>query len=85
MKDILDFYTNASLLELGAEADRVRREKHPHNTVTYIVDRNMLKEQGEHALYIEGLSIRTETVAELRGRRPWVPDHSPARRDRPPA
>jgi cyclic dehypoxanthinyl futalosine synthase len=41
MKDILDFYTNASLLELGAEADRVRREKHPHNTVTYIVDRNI--------------------------------------------
>jgi len=39
--DILDFYTNASLLELGAEADRVRREKHPHNTVTYIVDRNI--------------------------------------------
>jgi cyclic dehypoxanthinyl futalosine synthase len=39
--DILDFYTNASLLELGAEADRIRREKHPHNTVTYIVDRNI--------------------------------------------
>jgi cyclic dehypoxanthinyl futalosine synthase len=39
--DLLDFYTNASLLELGAEADRVRREKHPHNTVTYIVDRNI--------------------------------------------
>ena len=37
----LDFYTNAPLLELGAEADRVRREKHPHNTVTYIVDRNI--------------------------------------------
>jgi cyclic dehypoxanthinyl futalosine synthase len=41
MRDILDFYTNASLIELGAEADRVRREKHPHNTVTYIVDRNI--------------------------------------------
>src|ERR671919_981714 len=41
MKDLLDFYTNASLLELGAEADRIRREKHPHNTVTYIVDRNI--------------------------------------------
>src|SRR5215510_1916926 len=37
----LDLYTNASLLELGAEADRIRREKHPHNTVTYIVDRNI--------------------------------------------
>ena len=41
MKDVLDFYTNASLIELGAEADRVRREKHPHNIVTYIVDRNI--------------------------------------------
>jgi len=41
MKDVLDFYSNASLIELGAEADRVRREKHPHNTVTYIVDRNI--------------------------------------------
>jgi cyclic dehypoxanthinyl futalosine synthase len=39
--DLLDFYTNAPLLELGAEADRVRTEKHPHNTVTYIVDRNI--------------------------------------------
>ena len=50
-----------------------------------IVDRHMLKEQGAHALYIEGLSIRTETVAELRGRRPWVPDHTLTRTDRPPA
>ena len=38
---LLDFYTNASLLELGAEADRVRREKHPEDIVTYIVDRNI--------------------------------------------
>jgi cyclic dehypoxanthinyl futalosine synthase len=41
MTTLIDFYTNASLLELGAEADRIRREKHPHNTVTYIVDRNI--------------------------------------------
>src|SRR5664279_3822227 len=41
MRDLLDFYTNAPLLELGAEADRVRRELHPENTVTYIVDRNI--------------------------------------------
>src|SRR5690348_18472870 len=41
MRDLLDFYTNAPLLELGAEADRVRREKHPHNTVTFIIDRNI--------------------------------------------
>ncbi|MEK7403297.1 MAG: radical SAM protein, partial [Gemmatimonadota bacterium] len=41
IRDLLDFYTNAPLLELAAEADRVRVEKHPHNTVTYIVDRNI--------------------------------------------
>ena len=29
------------LLELGAEADRVRRTLHPENIVTYIVDRNI--------------------------------------------
>ena len=40
-RDLLDFYTNAPLLELGAEADRVRQQLHPDNTVTYIVDRNI--------------------------------------------
>ena len=39
--DLLDFYTNASLLQLGAAADRVRQDKHPGNTVTYIIDRNI--------------------------------------------
>jgi competence protein ComEC len=39
-----------------------------------IVDRRMLKANGAHALYIDGLSIRTETVAAARGHRPWVPD-----------
>ena len=39
--DLLEFYTNAPLLELGAAADRVRQEKHPGNTVTYIIDRNI--------------------------------------------
>jgi competence protein ComEC len=38
-----------------------------------IVDRRMLCTHGAHALYIEGLSIRTETVAAARGQRPWVP------------
>jgi len=38
---LLDFYTNAPLLELGAEADRVRQALHPGNTVTYIIDRNI--------------------------------------------
>jgi 2-iminoacetate synthase ThiH len=37
----LDFYTNAPLLELGLEADKVRVAKHPDNVVTYIVDRNI--------------------------------------------
>ena len=41
MRDLLDFYTHAPLLELGAEADRVRQQLHPGNTVTYIVDRNI--------------------------------------------
>ena len=41
-----------------------------------IVDRRMLKSEGASALYIEGLSIRTETVAAARGRRSWVPDHT---------
>jgi hypothetical protein len=37
-----------------------------------IVDRRMLKEKGAHALYSDGLSIRTETVANARGERPWA-------------
>src|SRR5665648_247810 len=41
-----------------------------------ILDRRMLKAEGAHALYIEGLSIRTETVAAARGRRPWAPDRA---------
>lgn len=41
MRDIIDFYKNAPLLELGAEADRVRRSLHPEEVVTYIVDRNI--------------------------------------------
>jgi competence protein ComEC len=44
-----------------------------------IVDRRMLKAEGAHALYIEGLSIRTETVAATRGRRPWVPNRAVVR------
>lgn len=41
MRDVLDLYRNAPLLELGAEADRVRRRLHPEGVVTYIVDRNI--------------------------------------------
>jgi len=39
--DLLDLYANAPLLELGGEADRIRREKHPEGIVSYIVDRNI--------------------------------------------
>jgi cyclic dehypoxanthinyl futalosine synthase len=41
MRDLLDFYTNAPLLELGLEADRMRERLHPEGIVTYIVDRNI--------------------------------------------
>jgi cyclic dehypoxanthinyl futalosine synthase len=41
MRDLLDFYQRAPLLELGSEADRVRRRLHPGDVVTYIVDRNI--------------------------------------------
>jgi len=41
MRDLLDFYTNAPLLELGLEADRRREALHPNGVVTYIVDRNI--------------------------------------------
>jgi len=41
-----------------------------------IVDRRMLKAEGAHALYVEGLSIRAVSVAAARGRRPWVPDRA---------
>jgi competence protein ComEC len=37
-----------------------------------VVDRRALRQDGAHALYFEGLSIRTENVADARGRRPWV-------------
>jgi cyclic dehypoxanthinyl futalosine synthase len=41
MRDILDFYANAPLIELAAEADRVREGLHPGNVVSYIIDRNI--------------------------------------------
>jgi hypothetical protein len=41
-----------------------------------IIDRRMLRAEGAYALYTEGLSIRAESVAEARGRRPWVPDRT---------
>ena len=41
MRDLLDWYKHAPLLEIGAEADRIRQELHPEGVVTYIVDRNI--------------------------------------------
>jgi len=40
-KDLLEYYENTSLLDLGAAADAVRRRLHPDPVVTYIVDRNI--------------------------------------------
>lgn len=37
----LERYEQASLLELGAQADAVRRRLHPEPVVTYIIDRNI--------------------------------------------
>jgi cyclic dehypoxanthinyl futalosine synthase len=41
VRDLLDFYRDAPLVELGVEADRVRQQLHPENVVTYIIDRNI--------------------------------------------
>lgn len=41
MRDLLDLYANAPLLELGREADGVRQALHPQGVVTFIVDRNI--------------------------------------------
>jgi cyclic dehypoxanthinyl futalosine synthase len=40
-RDALELYQQASLLELGDLADRVRWKHHPDPTVTYIIDRNI--------------------------------------------
>jgi cyclic dehypoxanthinyl futalosine synthase len=41
MRDLLEFYERAPVVELGAAADQVRQEQHPDNVVTFIVDRNI--------------------------------------------
>ena len=48
-------------------------------TARVVIDRRALQAGGAHAIYIEGLSIRSESVAETRGRRPWVPDRQIAK------
>src|SRR5262249_12345876 len=44
----------------------------------------MLHAEDAYALYVEGLSIRAESVAEARGQRPWVADRTLVR-TAPPA
>jgi competence protein ComEC len=44
-----------------------------------VLDRRVLQTEGARAIYIEGLSIRSESVAATRGRRPWVPDRQIAK------
>ena len=39
--DAIRLYEGASLLDLGRAADERRRHLHPHNLVTYIIDRNV--------------------------------------------
>ena len=46
--------------------------------------RDELRAEGAYALYLEGLSIRAESVAEARGRRPWLPDRVVLKRAPPP-
>ena len=46
------------------------------STARVVVDRRALQAEGAHAIYIEGLSNRSESVAETRGRRPWVPERA---------
>ena len=48
-----------------------------------VVDRRRLKSGGAHALYVEEYSVRTETVAAARGRRPWVPARPASQRQAP--
>jgi cyclic dehypoxanthinyl futalosine synthase len=40
-RELADYFRNAPLLELGADADAIRRRLHPEGVVTYIVDRNI--------------------------------------------
>ncbi|GAB4297391.1 MAG: cyclic dehypoxanthinyl futalosine synthase [Desulfuromonadia bacterium] len=40
-QEALDILTTADLLDLGREADRIRRSLHPDGIVTFVVDRNV--------------------------------------------
>ena len=75
LANLLDLYTNAPLLELGALADARRRELHPEGVVTYIVDRNInytnvcVADCGFCAFYLrpkhgEGYTLSYEQIGE---------------------
>ena len=49
-----------------------------------VIDRFDLWAEGAHALYFDGLSLRVETVAEARGKRPWTNARARKRRRQPP-
>ena len=40
-EEAIDLFNGNDLIGLGMAADAVRRKKHPHNIVTYIIDRNI--------------------------------------------
>lgn len=40
-KEAIDLLKHGDILELGQQANKTRQEKHPGNTVTFIVDRNI--------------------------------------------
>ena len=39
-KEAIDLLKHGDILELGQQANKIRQEKHPGNTVTFIVDRD---------------------------------------------
>ncbi len=40
-EEAVELYNNADILELGRMADAIRREKHPDNVVSFVLDRNI--------------------------------------------
>ncbi|CAA6813058.1 MAG: Menaquinone via futalosine step 3, partial [uncultured Campylobacterales bacterium] len=40
-KEALDLFQNESLLNLGIQANNIKKFKHPDDTVSFIVDRNI--------------------------------------------
>lgn len=40
-QEAVDLYNNGDILELGRMADNIRKEKHPENIVTFVIDRNI--------------------------------------------